>query len=408
MLAGHGYFIQEWAESLMETVFYCCVIVVTYVFVGYPLLLQVITGIRDSADTMVSDASQPALSIVIAAHNEEKNIARRLDNLFAQEYPADKLQIVVGSDGSHDGTALVLAEYQAKAAQLGITFDFFEFAERGGKPKVLNHAISLCQHEIIVFTDARQTFSDTAVACLAARFSDACVGAVNGELFLRTADVEMEDGADSSAGSGASMGWYWRYEKQIRKAEAKLHSTVGATGAIYAIRKSLYEPIPDKTLIDDVVIPMQICLQGYRVVFEEQARAYDVPPTSSHQEWVRKVRTLAGNWQLFAIRPAFFHPLRNPIFLQFISHKVLRLAAPFCLIGALISSFYLDNKMLFVLQVVFYVLGLLTLIFDKLKANRLASLVSFFCILNCAIIVGLYQLVFGKEGSLWKFAYKAD
>lgn len=388
----------------MESTFYFSALVVSYVFVGYPLLLLVIARVLGSATVDVSSSLQPSVSVVIAVHNEQHNIAARLDNLLAQDYPAENIQIVVGSDGSTDNTVKVLLEYQLKAKQQGVELEFFEFAERGGKPRILNRAISLCVHDIVVFTDARQTFSDTAIAKLVERFSAPDVGAVNGELFLKQASETVQDGVDQ----GASMGWYWRYEKLIRKTEARIHSTVGATGAIYAIRKDLYKTIPEKTLIDDVVVPMQICLQGYRVVFEDGACAYDVPPTDSKQEWVRKVRTLAGNWQLFSIRPEFFSPVSNPIFMQFISHKILRLAAPFFLLSAFISSFYLSHKVWFILQCGFYLIGLLTFVFDGLKSYRLASLVSFFCILNCAIIVGLYQLIFGKEGGLWKFAYKTD
>ncbi len=401
----------------MEAVFYCSAFLVGYVFIGYPLLLQVLTracyskeenDVKQCADT----GSLPSVSVVIAAHNEQLNIAKRLDNLFAQNYPLERLQVIVGSDGSSDSTASILGDYKVKSTKLGVDFEFFEFAERGGKPKVLNHAIGLCKHSLVVFTDARQTFSDNAVLALVSRFSDAEVGAVNGELFLKTVSDELGSeltGAseiDGEVSDGASMGWYWRYEKSIRKAEAVIHSTVGATGAIYAIRKELYQDIPDNTLIDDVVIPMQICMQGYRVVFEENARAFDVPPTSGLQEWVRKVRTLAGNWQLFAIRPEFFHPVRNPVFFQFISHKILRLVAPFCLLLLLISSFLLAYTELFVLQSIFYLVGFLTFYIEGMKRYRLANLISFFCILNCAIIFGLLRLVFQSEKSLWKFAYK--
>ncbi len=389
----------------MELVFIVCAAIVAYMFIGYPLLLWLLVLVRRilrfDKETLQSQDYHPAVSIVIAAHNEEQNVRQRLENLFEQNYDLRKLQIIVGSDGSSDQTLPLLREYEERAQGLGVDLMIIEFAQRGGKPRVLNEAIQHCKHDIVLLADVRQTFSRDAVRNIARRFANPAVGAVSGELFLKE---------PTDQDSIADMGAYWRYEKLIRKLEARLHSTIGATGAIYAIRKSLFKSIPDRTLIDDVVIPMQICMQGYRVLFADDAHAYDVAPTDSNKEWLRKVRTLAGNWQMMVIRPKFLSPLANPVWLQFISHKILRLSLPFCLLGMLVSSFLLEGTLysvLFMMQCMAYLIGALSFFIEGLRQLRIPGLIYFFCILNAAILVGFYRLASGKKDGLWSFAYKS-
>jgi cellulose synthase/poly-beta-1,6-N-acetylglucosamine synthase-like glycosyltransferase len=384
----------------MEWLLYISIAMLAYIFVIYPLLLLVMASLFATRRAPRKQQALPGVSVVIAAHNEIHNIEKRLRDLLKQDYPLGSLQIIVGSDGSSDGTVRAIEAIREEIEQRGPKLTVLDFPERRGKPSVLNDAVEFADHDILVMTDARQTFAKDAIRHLVSNFSDPLVGAVSGELFL-------VDASEDDHVSGA--GRYWSYEKWIRKTESSVHSTVGATGAIYALRKALFIPINAKTLIDDVVIPMQVCLQGYRVAFDARAHAFDVAPSESGQEWVRKVRTLAGNWQLFALYPAFFNPLRNPIFFQFMSHKISRLMLPFALMGIFIASANLNGiifQLLFWAQIGCYATGLAAFIKPSLRQVRLPAVIYFFCILNAAILVGLMRLLKGEQAALWQFAYK--
>jgi poly-beta-1,6-N-acetyl-D-glucosamine synthase len=183
-----------------------------------------------------------------------------------------------------------------------------------------------------VFADARQTFARSALRALVANFSDPGVGAVSGELILL--DEQGREAADG-------VGLYWRYEKWLRAMESGIHSMMGATGAIYAIRRDLYRPLPENTILDDVMTPMSIVIRGWRAVFDPSARAFDRVASAAAVEYTRKVRTLAGNYQLLALMPALLLPWRNPVAFQFVSHKAGRLLVPYCLAALLLSNLFL-------------------------------------------------------------------
>jgi cellulose synthase/poly-beta-1,6-N-acetylglucosamine synthase-like glycosyltransferase len=207
-----------------------------------------------------------------------------------------------------------------------------------------------CRNDIVVLTDARQAVHPRAVARLLANFSNPRIGAVSGELeFVR-------GGGESAAARGVDT--YWRYEKWIRRNEAKWGSVPGATGALYAIRRGLFRPIPADTLLDDVAIPLSIVRQGRRCVFEEEARVYDAPSGTPREESVRKRRTIAGVCQLVARDPALLWPGRNPIWFQFVSHKVARLFSPLLLVGLVVMNVLLRAQPLYkevlIAQGIFY------------------------------------------------------
>jgi cellulose synthase/poly-beta-1,6-N-acetylglucosamine synthase-like glycosyltransferase len=205
--------------------------------------------------------------------------------------------------------------------------------------------------EIVVFADIRQTFDRQALRELAANFADHRVGAASGELLLL-------DESDQEAKT--DVGLYWRYEKALRRMESEIHSVAGATGAIYAIRRELFEELPEDTLVDDVLTPLRIVLKGKRAVFDPAARAYDAVSCCSQAEYGRKVRTLAGNYQLIAQLPALLLPWRNPILLQFLSHKLGRLLVPYALAGLLISNVFMLGgfySVTFSLQAAWYLLA---------------------------------------------------
>ena len=206
------------------------------------------------------------------------------------------------------------------------------FLPPGGKARALNAGVAAARHEVLIFTDARQAFADDALRALVAPLADPQVGGVSGELLL-----DSESGAgDSTIGEG--VGAYWRYEKWLRRHESLIGSIVGSTGAIHALRRSSWLALPDDTILDDVLAPMRTVLSGARVIFEGSARAYDRTATTADAEFRRKTRTLAGNYQLLMLEPRVLLPVINPVWFQFVSHKLGRLIVPYALIALLVSS----------------------------------------------------------------------
>jgi len=272
--------------------------------------------------------SLPSVSVIIAAHNEEERISDRIKNFLSLDYPRHCLEVIIISDGSTDSTNEILRRYEKGVIRPVI------LPKRVGKALALNRGVETAKGEILVFADARQSFAPDAIRELVADFADPQIGAVSGELVLSGADCRPPE---------HTAGLYWHYEKWIRKTESRVDSVIGATGAIYAIRKKLFVPLPAGTILDDVMIPMRIAMAGHRVVFEKRAVAYDLPASSIEQEFQRKVRTLAGNFQILQFMPELLSPFRNRLFVQYVSHKVTRLLAPYWLLSLFVSSLVLGT-----------------------------------------------------------------
>ncbi|MDD2335106.1 MAG: glycosyltransferase family 2 protein [Geobacteraceae bacterium] len=375
----------------MKLLFWLSLIFVLYTYAGYPLVLWMLSFFRNKR-TLVS-GQFPSVSVVIAALNEENNIGRRIENLLAQEYPSDKLEILVISDGSTDGTEEIARSFTNR----GVTV--YGLPDRNGKAMALNYGVSKAKGDIIVFTDARQTFEVGAIAHLTASFSDESVGCVSGELHFLN-DVE--------SGIQVEMGAYWRYEKWLRKNESATGSVVGATGAIYAIRRELYRPLPQGTLLDDVLTPMNIVMKGHRTVFNGAAVAYDIVSKDFGQEWKRKVRTLAGNWQLLTLSPALLLPWQNPYWWRFLAHKIFRLLVPFLLpVMVAFSAFSIGPlySILTYLQLVLYGIAGIGMLAPSARKVRIVNLSCFFLVMNLAAIAGFWRWVTGGCRTAWQPAY---
>ncbi|MGE5358599.1 MAG: glycosyltransferase family 2 protein, partial [Bacteroidales bacterium] len=348
-----------------EWVFWSAVATILYVYVAYPLLLAVAATVRPRPVRKAApDAELPPISIVIAARNEGRRLAGRLDNLLALDYPAPR-QIVVVADGSSDDTAAAVRRF-GPAVELVVQPPL-------GKAAALNAGVARARHDIVVFADARQRFAPDTLRHLARNFADPSVGAVSGELVL---DCESADGsAVSSVGDG--VGLYWQYEKWLRRRESRVNSTLGTTGAVYAMRRECWRPLPANTILDDVLAPMRVVLAGRRVVFDADARAFDRAAPDGAAESRRKVRTLAGNYQLIALEPRVLVPVLNPVWWQFVSHKVGRLVVPYALVACFITSAALLRRSplyatAFVAQVLFVLLSLYGAVLD-VRARRPAA-----------------------------------
>lgn len=307
--------------------FWAAIALLVYVYLGYPLMAWLFRRLRPRP--IVKAPIEPHVTVVVVAHNEAHRIGRRVENLLSSNYPRERLAIVIGSDGSTDGTVELARRY----GDQGVTVR--DFGQRRGKPAVLNDLIASAESEIVILADARQRFEPGAIRALVANFADAGVGAVSGELHLRRRR------GTSPGGEGA--GFYWKYEKFIRANESRAGSTVGATGAIYAIRRALFEPIPPDTILDDVLIPMRIVRRGYRVIFEADARAHDLLAMNPREDFIRKARTIAGMFQLFGRYPWMLSP-HSRLWFQVWSHKALRLAIPLLHVTALVANVALIGK----------------------------------------------------------------
>jgi cellulose synthase/poly-beta-1,6-N-acetylglucosamine synthase-like glycosyltransferase len=309
----------------MEILFWTSACLVAYVYAGYPVLLAAWAWLapRPPRKGSFPDGAWPAISIVVAARNEAPRLRGRIDNLLSLEYDGTR-EVIVVSDGSTDATADALGGLPSAVRLIEIP--------ASGKASALNAGVAAAAGDIVIFADARQRFDAGALRALVSNFADPAVGGVTGELIL-----DCESGrADSTIGDG--VGVYWKYEKWLRRKESLVRSTLGATGAIYALRRMLWRPLPEETLLDDVLAPMRAVLDGWRIVFEEDAVAFDRATTDAAAEARRKRRTLAGNYQILAQEPRLLIPIVNPVWLQYVSHKVGRLLVPWALLGALVAS----------------------------------------------------------------------
>jgi poly-beta-1,6-N-acetyl-D-glucosamine synthase len=332
-------------QILLAGVIYSSLAILLYTYLAYPLLLAVLAPICGGA---VGKAyATPSVTIVIAAWNEVARIKERIENCLEQNYPESLLEIVVVSDGSTDGTVQAARSIGSSRVRVIVG------ETKAGKAQALNSGVAIAKGKVIVFADARQSFSKGALRELVANFSDPGVGAVTGELVL-----EESDGGSTRSHAG---GLYWKIEKWMRKNEGIIDSTIGATGAIYAVRRALFRSLPPNAILDDLLLPMQIVMQGYRVVFEPQAKAYDFVTADYRAEFSRKVRTLAGNYQAMSLCPELLSPWKNRLFFQFISHKVCRLIAPLCLLLLLPANFGMRTgwmETLFLIQIMGYGIAL--------------------------------------------------
>jgi biofilm PGA synthesis N-glycosyltransferase PgaC len=371
----------------MRWVFWGAAFLIAYTYVGYVGWLWL--RARLWPWPVLCAAQDPYVSVVMVVRNEERWVESKLRNLLELDYPAARCQIVVVSDGSTDRTDAILGEH-AEDSRVQVLMNQLP----RGKASGLNDAISLAAGEVIVFTDARQKIESGAVRLLMENFVDPEVGCVSGALMLGDAE---------SGEAGKGMGLYWRIEKKIRELESESGSVVGATGALYAVRRELLTSVPEGTILDDVYIPMQVVRQGKRVIFESRARAWDSPDQGTEQEFARKVRTLSGNYQLVQLAPWLLSG-KNPLRFEFVSHKLLRLVVPFALAALLVSSMALPGpvyRTALALQVAFYGLSLLAgLRLSRGPLARMSDAALTFVVLNSAAAVAFVNFVTGRK-AVW-------
>ena len=369
--------------------FWCAACLMLYTYAGYPLWIYLRSRIHPRPSRQGSNL--PTVSIILAVHNGAALLRQKVDHLLSLDYPQDRIDIKIVSDGSTDGTDDILKELRDPHVEC------FRCSEHCGKAVALNIGMQSATGEILLFLDIRPWIENNALQLLLSNFEDPRVGCVAGELVLR------DDGHD--AGTKAVGGLYWRYEQWIRNCEAKVDSPLGVYGGFYAVRRELAMALPAGTILDDMLQPLSVIRQGYRSVLDLRARVYDIWPKSLRGEFHRKVRTLAGNFQLLQLAP-WLLSRQNRLRFELISHKLMRLLVPILLLILLSSSALLANHSLLYTgalsaQVVFYILAVLGAGPGIPGLMRIAAPASAFCVLNAAVVVGFYKFLFTR-GPLWK------
>ena len=371
----------------MTWIFWVSALLVAYTYVGYVAWLW-LQALLFPWPVMRMRQELP-ISIVMVVRNEERVLEDKLRNLLSLDYSPERCQIVIVSDGSTDRTEEILRRHLDNPRVQVVMNQLSR-----GKASGLNDAFNLAHGDLVVFTDARQMIEPGALRVLVESFADPDVGCVSGELML---------GDLASGETARGMGLYWRIEKQIRELEAASGSVVGATGALYAVRRDLLTAVPEGTILDDVYIPLQVVKQGKRVVFEPRARAWDSPDLGGGLEFARKVRTLSGNYQLVQLMPWVLSG-QNPVLLRFVSHKLLRLVVPFALAAMFIASLWLKAplyRVALILQLAFYGLGLVALarLLKRGPLARAADAAATFVLLNTAAVVAFANFISGRKAA---------
>jgi cellulose synthase/poly-beta-1,6-N-acetylglucosamine synthase-like glycosyltransferase len=369
-------------------VFWLSFAVIAYTYVGYPSIMFLLA--RFAARPWRKAHFDASVSIVMAVHNGAERLPQQIEHLASLD-PGRVREVIIVSDGSNDGTAEVLNQSRDPRVRSII------LPEQGGKAVALNHGIAAATGEILLFIDIRPKVAAGALGQLMSNFADPLVGCVAGELVLNS------DGHD--AASSAVSGVYWRYEQWIRNCEAAFDSPVGVYGGFYAARRSLVQLFPPGIILDDMFQPLAILRQGYRSVLDRSAIVTDTWPGKVAGEFQRKVRTLAGNFQLVSLAPWILSPVNRVLF-QLVSHKLLRLAVPYFFVLMLISASWLglDSpawRLVALAQWVFWLSALASLRVKLPVIHRFAAAASALLVLNAAAIAGLYKFLF-TTGPLWK------
>lgn len=362
-------------------------LLIAYTYAGYPLLMALWAKLLPRAVNSRRDF-QPKVSACLVVYNGERYLRQKLESLQQLDYPPELLEILVYSDGSQDATEQLAREFSALDPRVRVLGG----AERLGKPTGLNRLAAEASGDVLLMTDVRQPLARGALRALLEPLSDPSIGCVSGTLVL-------------AGDTGPSA--YWRYEKSIRGFEARVGRMVGVSGSLYVIRRSDFRELPSDVLLDDMFVPLQTAGDHKRIVLSADAEAYD-EAYGDEQEFGRKVRTLAGNYQLLAKLPWLLSPFKNPVWFQLVSHKLLRLLCPFALLCLLWASLWLSTSVelppleragwqaLAAGQLMFYALAA-----AGARAGRLGSLARTFLVLNAAAVLGLWRFLRGTQRVAW-------
>ncbi len=374
----------------IKIAFFFSLIIIFYIYLGYPILIYILSLIKNNK--VKKDIYEPLVSLIIPAYNEENCIADSLQNKLTLNYQKDNLEIIVVSDGSTDRTEEIVAKFENDGIQL------IKQNPRAGKTQALNRAVSMARGKIIIFSDANSMYHPEAIKALLKNFADPEVGYVTGQMKYVNPDGSM-------MGDGYTS--YMKYENFLRERETLVGSIVGVDGGIDAVRKHLYKPMnPDQ--LPDLVLPLQVVYQGFRVVYEPQAILEESVLTSPKDEYRMRVRvSLRAFWAIKDMKSLLSIRKFRIFAVQLWSHKVLRYLASIFFILLYVTNFFLYNTHPFftafsILQNSFYLLSLIAFILDKTgnKVSKL-SFALYFVLINIAAAHAFIKFLQGKRQILW-------
>ncbi len=377
--------------AILKIIFWLSIGLVAYAYFGYPLVLRMLSpvlGFKPRRD----ESYTPTVSLLILAYNEEKSIASRLENALELDYPRDKLEIIVVSNGSTDRTDEIVRSYADRGVKL------LSYKEPG-KTRAQNLAVPHAKGRIVVFSDANTLYRKDAIKKLVRNFADSRVGLVCGRLSYFISDDNMV---------GKGEGLYWGYDGLLKVLESRLGACLVANGSIFAFRKKLYEPI-DENLTEDFVLPIRILNKGYKNIFEPEAVALEKTAEKGREEFARKRRIITQGSRAFFSVLSELSLRRLLVIFEMVSHKLLRWLAGIPLAAALVSNvFLLQDKWyfaLFVLQVAFYLCAVLGILLEKAGVKmKVLFIPYYFCLVNAAALTGVVKMLFGAKAPTWQKA----
>lgn len=383
---------MDLTHHIFATGFWCCVLGVTYSYLGYALILSIASRAfgREPAPPRPSEDELPRVALLIVAHNEADVVRSRIENALALDYPQDRLQIVIVSDGSDDGTNEICQAYSDRLLLLA-------FPGRRGKAEALNDAVARMHADVLVLSDANTFMDRTAVRRLARWFSDPGIGVVCGRLVI----------TDPSTGRNADS-LYWRYETHLKRCESRLGALLGANGAIYAIRRGSFPDLPSRTAVDDFTIPLLVKLRsGCRTVYDGDAVAHEDSAPDLAGEFGRRARIGAGAFHALGTLWPLLGPQYGWTAFAFWSHKVLRWVCPFLMIGALVTGIALAAiplyRDLIIVQGLFYCLCAAGALGSPTSPRlRFLRLFPMFAAMNLALLFGFFRWAGGGQSGLWR------
>jgi poly-beta-1,6-N-acetyl-D-glucosamine synthase len=371
---------------MFNILFFFFLLLIIYVYFGYPFFIFIIGSFKSNRINQ-DKKYRPYVSLIIAAYNEELKIEEKLKNSLELDYPIDKLEIIVFSDGSTDNTNEIIRGYTSRGIKL------IELRTRQGKTAGQNIAVEQAKGEIIVFSDANALYRKNAIKKLVRNFSDGSVGGVCGELVYSN---------EHRNPIGEAENVYWNYEKFLKKNENNFYTILGANGSIYAVRKKIYVPLAEN-VISDFIEPLKILKQGYRFIYEPYALSFEQSTSDYKQEYKRKKRIVNRSFYSLLKHREFLNPLKYPLLsFQLISHKIFRwMVLPILLLLYICNLFLLGEpvfQLFFIGQCVFYLIALVGFIFEKIGISYIIFYTPFyFCLVNFASMKGIFEYIIKRK-----------
>lgn len=377
----------------MEYIFWTILFLIVYSLFGYLTVIFLLSKIVRKR-RIFDDRFVPSVSMLISAYNEDTVIAQKIENFIRMDYPEDKLRLLIGSDGSTDATNEILKKFENDRIRI------FLYSGRKGKTAVLNNLIREAPGEIILFSDANTFYKPDAVRKIVRHFADKTVGGVCGSLIL--------DNPDEKNVGGWGEKIYWGYENKIKEIEGKIRTTIGATGGIYAIRKELYNPVPEnKNVPCDFLIPLTIAGRGFDIIYEGEAQAVEKTAKSIKNEFIRKVRIGTRSFRLIPMVLQYLNPFKGFIAFGLWSHKIIRWFTPFLLIALFVINILLAAnpfyKSILILQAVFLIFTLIGFILQFFRKKLFIFSAPFYYItINAALFIAFFKSIFTTQKPTWE------